>query len=121
VATAWQHAGRRVTCTGPTGAKCKLVLKLTVTEVFKGHKLISVTARAKLKRRIVAVGIASVTLNAGETRTVRITLNGTGKKLLAKLHKLKVRLRVAQTLANGHATTILSQTLTFKKTAKRHH
>ena len=111
----------RVVCTGPAGAKCKLVFKLTLTEIFKRHKLISVTARAKLKKKIVAVGIASVTLNAGESRAVRISLNGTGKKLLAKRHKLGVRLRVTQTLANGHATTILSQTLTFKTAAKRHH
>ena len=111
----------RATCTGPAGAKCKLVFTLTVTEIFKRNKLISVTARAKLKKKIVVVGIANVTLNAGESRTVRISLNGTGKKLLAKRHKLKVRLRVTQTLANGHAATALSQTLTFKKAAKRHH
>ena len=111
----------RVVCTGPAGAKCKLVFTLTVTEIFKRNKLISVTARAKLKKKIVVVGIANVTLNAGESRTVRISLNGTGKKLLAKRHKLKVRLRVTQTPANGHAATALSQTLTFKKAAKRHH
>jgi hypothetical protein len=110
-----------VTCTGPAGTQCKLVLKLTVTEVFKGHKLISFTARAKLKKKVVVVGIASVTLNAGESRTVRIALNGTGKKLLAKRHKLNVRLRIMQTFINGQTTTTLSQTLTFKKAAKRHH
>jgi hypothetical protein len=110
----------RVTCTGSAGAKCRLVLKLTVREIFRRHKLISVTARAKLKNRIVVVGIASLTLNTGESRTVKIRLNGAGKKLLAKRHKLKVRLRVTQTLANGHPTTILSQTLAFKKAAERH-
>ena len=111
----------RVVCTGPAGAKCKLVFKLTVTEIFKRHKLISVTARAKLKKKIVVVGIARLSLNAGESRTVKISLNGTGKKQLAKRGKLKVRLRTTQTLANGHATTILSQTLIFKKPTKRHH
>jgi hypothetical protein len=111
----------RVICTGPAGAKCNLVFKLTVTEVFKRHKLISVGARAKLRKKVVLVGSASVTLNAGESRSVRIALNGTGKKLLAKRHKLKVRLRVTQTLASGQSTPILSQVLTFKKPKRHHH
>ena len=69
----------RVSCTGPAGAKCRMAFKLTVTELFKGHKLISVTARTKVKKKVVVVGIASVTLNAGESRTVRIALNSTGR------------------------------------------
>ena len=111
----------RVSCAGPAGAKCRLVLKLTVTEVFRHKKLISVTAKAKLKKKIVLVGIASVALNAGESRTVRISLNRTGKKLLARRHKLKVRLRFTQTLANGRSAAGVSQTLTFKKPARHHH
>jgi hypothetical protein len=109
----------RVACTGPTGARCTLLLKLTVTEFLKHDKLISVTARTKLTKKVVVMGSASLTVNAGESRTVNIVLNATGKKLLAKRHKLKGRLRAIQTLANGHATTILSQTLTFQK-AKHH-
>jgi hypothetical protein len=113
----------RVTCKGPAGAKCKLLFRLTVTEILRGKKLVGVTARAKLKKRTVVVGSASVTLKAGETRTVRITLNRTGKALLAKRHKLPVRLRVTQTLLNGRASVVLTQTLTFKapKKKKRHH
>jgi hypothetical protein len=110
----------RVTCTGPTGARCRLVLRLTVTELLKHDKLVSVTARPKLNQRIVVIGIASLNVNAGESRTVKILLNGTGKKLLGKRHKLKVSLRATQTLANGHATTIQSQTLIVNKGTTRH-
>jgi hypothetical protein len=67
------------------------------------------------------VGSATVTLNGGESRTVRITLNSTGRRLLNARHKLKVTLRVTQTLASGHVTTLPSQTVTFKKPVKRHH
>jgi hypothetical protein len=113
-------AGVRVTCTGPSGAGCRLVLKLTVTAFLKHGKLISVTARAKLDKKIVVLGIASLSVNGGESRTVKILLNATGRKLLATRHNLNVRLRATQTLANGHATTILSQTLTFKRATRRH-
>jgi len=111
----------RLSCPGEAGAPCKLALKLTVTETFKGKKLISVTARKKKKvtKKVVVVGAATVTLRAGESRTVRISLNSTGKRLLAKRHKLKVRLRITQTLASGRSTTIRSQTLTFKTAKKR--
>jgi hypothetical protein len=111
----------RLSCAGEAGATCKLALKLTVTETFKGKKLISVTARKKKKvtKKVVVVGTATVTLKAGESRTVRISLNSTGKRLLAKRHKLKVRLRITQTLASGRSTTIRSQTLTFKTAKKR--
>jgi hypothetical protein len=113
----------RVSCTGEAGATCKLSLKLTVTETFRGKKLISVTARKNKKRltkKVVVVGSASVTLKAGETRTVRIALNGTGKRLLQKRHTLKVTLRITQTLAGGQLRAISTQTLNFKA-AKPHH
>ena len=114
-------ASVRVTCKGSAGSKCKLGFQLSVTETFRGHKLISVTARAKLTHKLVVLGAASATLNAGESRTVRLALNSTGKRLLAKRHRLKVRLAITQTLANGKTTAILSRTLTFKKPVKRHH
>jgi len=114
-------ASVRVSCTGEAGATCKLTLKLTVTETFKGHKLISVTARKKKKvtKKLVVVGTASVTLTAGQSRTVRITLNGTGKRLLEKRRTLKVTLRVTQALSTGQIKAISAQKLTFKA-AKRH-
>ena len=115
-------ANVRVSCAGEAGSTCKLTLKLTVTEKFKGKKLISVTARKKkrLTKKVVVVGSASVTLKAGETRTVLIALNGTGKGLLQKRHNLKVTLRITQTLATGQVKGVSTQTLSFKA-AKPHH
>ena len=77
----------------------------------------------------VVVGSASVTLKAGQSRIVKISLNGTGRRLLAKRHKLKVRLRVAQTFASAPGAaairprTVSTQILTFKarKRHKHHH
>ena len=94
---------------------------MTVTETLNGHKVIALTSRkqAHTHREVIGVGSAHVTLTAGQTRVVRITLNRTGKALLAKHHTLKVSLRVAQTLANHHTLTVASRTLTFK--APKHH
>src|SRR5205823_11229559 len=103
----------------PAGAKCKLLFRLTVTEILRGKKLVGVTARAKLKKRTVVVGSASVTLKAGETRTVRITLNRTGKALLAKRHRLPVRLRVTQTLLNGRASAVSRRPSPSKRRRRR--
>jgi hypothetical protein len=115
-------ASVRVSCAGEAGSTCKLTLKLTVTERFRGKKLISVTARKKKKvtKKLVVVGSASVTLKAGESKTVRIALNRTGKRLLARRHKLKVKLRITQILASGQTKAISSQTLTFKAPKRRH-
>ena len=110
-----------VQCSGTAGQTCSLALTMTVTETLKGHKAIAITSRkqAHTHREVVGVGSARVTLTAGQTRVVQITLNRTGKALLANHHTLKVSLRVAQTLANHQTVTVASRTLTFK--APKHH
>jgi hypothetical protein len=106
-------ASVRITCKGDTS--CKVSLKLTVTETFRGHKLIAVSARkAKVTHKTVVLGTASATIKAGRTQTVRISLNRTGRKLLAAHHKLTAKLTVAQ----GHRT-VSKQKVTFK--APKHH
>ncbi len=112
-------ASARVSCAGAAGSTCKVTLKLTITETFKGHRLISVTSRKRIKKKLVVVGLASVTLAAGQSKTVRITLNGTGQRLLKKRHTLKVTLRVTQAVSGRQSNAIATQKLTFK-TPRRH-
>ena len=109
-----------VSCTGTTGATCNLHLAITVTETLKGHRLIGVTARATRRkvRKVVTVGSANVTLTAGQTETVRISLNGTGRHLLAGHRTLKVKLVVSQRVAGG-TKTVSTQTLTFHRGHRR--
>jgi hypothetical protein len=110
----------RVSCTGPAGATCRLAFKLTVTETIKGHKLVAVSAgsNGRKTRKVVVVGIANVSLKAGQTQTVRIALNRTGKRLFASHHGLKAKLRVTQATAAAGAATVSTRTVTFKP-AKR--
>jgi len=104
-------ASVRVTCSGAPGTQCNLSLRMTVVETFRGHRLIAVSAHGRHK---VIVGSARVTLTAGNAQTVRISLNGSGRKLLATRHLLKVKLVVTEALGNGQSATVSTQTVTFK-------
>jgi hypothetical protein len=111
-----------VSCNGSPGATCKLALELTVHETLRGHKLLAVTARKQARKihKQVVVGGAHVTLGSGQTRSLNIGLNRVGRDLLTHHHPLKATLRVSQTLANGHAVTVSTQTVVFKAPHKRH-
>jgi hypothetical protein len=115
--TSGTHASVRVSCSGPAGATCRLVLKMTVKETFTGHKPISVTAHRNVTK-VVVVGTASVTLNVGQGQTLRIALNSAGRRLVASHHNLKARLVVTQAIANGTTKTVSAQTVTFKAAKK---
>ena len=114
-------AGVRVSCSGATGVTCKLSFRMTVTEKIRGGKVIAVTARKKPKTRkvVVTVGSASgVTLRNGQSKIVKISLNGTGQRLLASRRTLNVTLDVTQTLGGGRSRTV-TQTVTFKAPKRR--
>jgi hypothetical protein len=111
-------AALRVTCAGAPGAQCKLSLKESVTETLHGRTVIAVAAR--VRHKVVGVGSAAVTLTAPDAKTVRISLNGLGRKLLATRHVLKVDLVVTEALGNGQAATVSKQTVTFKTHSQRH-
>jgi hypothetical protein len=93
----------RVTC---TSAPCTLTLKLT--------------AQGRHHHRV-GVGSTTVTLQPGESRIVRISLNGTGRSLLAARHVLHATLIATQSLDGGHVSTIDTQTIIIKVHAHKHH
>ena len=101
----------RVTCTG--AGSCSVSLKLTVREALKHGKVTAVAASTKLTKRTVSVGSASVVVRGGGSKVVKLSLNGTGRGLLAKHSPLQVKLGVTQA-----RRTVKSSTVTFK--AKKH-
>jgi hypothetical protein len=110
--TSGETAGIVVSCAGATGETCTITLSLRVTETLRGGKVIAVAASKKPKttKRTLSLGTASATLNTGESETLHVTLNATGRSLLKSRHKLAVKL----TATNG--TSVLeSQTVTFKQ------
>jgi hypothetical protein len=112
----------RVTCTGATGATCKLRFRMTVTEKRRGKKIIAITARKpKIRKVILTVGTApALNLRAGQSKTVKVSLNGLGRRLLARRRTLTVTLNVKQILTANRSQT-QSQTVTFKAKKKKHH
>ncbi len=105
-----------IRCKGDTS--CKVSLKLTVTERFRRHRLIAVSARkAKVTHKTVVLGTATVTVKAGRTATARFSLNRTGRKLLAARHRVTAKLKATQRIS-GRNRTISTQKVTFK--ARKH-
>jgi hypothetical protein len=94
-------------------------LQATVTEHLKHKKIRAVTARAKKKpktTRQVVIATAGTTLTAGESTTVTLTLNQTGKALLKRFHKFKTIV----TVSSSTGTTIDTLTITLRQPKKKH-
>jgi hypothetical protein len=122
VATSGSIATLRVSCRGQAGATCQLRLALSVTETVSGRKLVALTASRKRRttHRVVVVGRANVVLAAGETRSVQISLNAIGKRLLARRHRLRTSLTVNQLGAGAVAAE--ATVVTFRGgNARGHH
>ncbi len=104
-----------VSCPSASSAACTVTLTLVVTEKLKGTKVISILARTpKITTRKVTIGTASATVTPGAHKQLSVSLNGTGKKLLAARHTLAADLSITQ---KGVAAA--NRKLTFKAPHKK--
>jgi hypothetical protein len=114
----------RLACTGVVGAACRDSVTLTVIEHLRGGRLVSVSAvRPKHRRattRMVTVGGASRTLSSGQSSVVTVSLNAVGKRLLARFHRLTIKVQVTQIAANGRPIVVANQQLSLRTPAKSH-
>jgi hypothetical protein len=60
----------------------------------------------------VTVGAKTVTIPAGKTVTITVTLNATGRKLLSRFHKLPVHLSAVLVVGKTRST-VIAQNLTI--------
>jgi RTX calcium-binding nonapeptide repeat (4 copies) len=118
VKTKGDTASLVVACAGASTSACSETLTLSVVETLRSGKLIAVAAASKTKKKTVTIGHASVTLSGGQSKTVSVALNSTGRALLKREHKLHVKLLLTQTSA-GKTVAVKGQTLAF--TAPKHH
>lgn len=100
-------------------ATCHGYAVLTTVEKVKGGKVISARRRQKVKKRTVVVGRVNFTISAGQTKTITLTLNATGRKLLKRFHKLPVTFKVILIGADGKPIVIKSKKLTLKPQKKK--
>ncbi len=106
-----------LSCPEGSLACARMTVKATVKEHRKGGKVIAITAGKKRKTRTttktVVVASGGVTLAAGTKKTLTLTINSTGRALLAKFGKLKVIV----TISSG-GKTIKTVTVTVLKAKK---
>jgi hypothetical protein len=61
------------------------------------------------------VGSQKVTLRAGQTQSVLVSLNRAGRRLLTAGHHLNATLRTSQALSARQLVTVSTQTLRFSQ------
>jgi hypothetical protein len=71
------------------------------------------TVKQSATKRLLVLASAGGSAGAGQSTTLRLALNATGRKLLSKLHKLRVTLVVSQQIS-GTSQVIGSRTVVFK-------
>ena len=99
-----------------SGSSCegKVTLRYTETVVKVKH---GKTQRHKVT---VVLGSAKYSLSPGQSATIKVALNRTGRRLLKRLHKLATKDTVTLVQLNGHTTTAIHFKLTLKQPAKKH-
>jgi hypothetical protein len=103
-------------CSATTGDCPAATIQLTVVEEVRGGQVTAVMAahKGKTTKRTVVIAQVSVTLSAGQSDTVRVTLNSPGKKLLAKHTKLAARIEV-----EFEGASLKTQDVTITEPAKK--
>lgn len=102
-----------VTCTGT--ASCPLILTLSTIETVKRGKVIAISARThKSTRRTVTLASKTLMLPADHSETIRLALNGVGRRLLSTRRRLSAKLTVLQ--GKQPAT---SRTITFRENPRQ--
>jgi hypothetical protein len=113
-----------VACNGGPGATCKVTAVLSVTESLKGGHVVAIASRTtKAKTVTVVVGLASTSLATGQHRTMRVSLNGRGRKLLARFHIVKAQLIISQLGSSPKSTVVARRHVRFTAnppTKKKH-
>ena len=106
-----QAVNQAVTCRGDAGALCRLTFTLTITERIAAGKLVAlIAAKRRVTEKLVVVASKTLTLASGRGETVTVTLNPTGRRLLAARRTLSARFTVSAAGTRLHATTVVFRT-----------
>jgi Alpha galactosidase A/Alpha galactosidase C-terminal beta sandwich domain len=99
-------------CSAQAAGSCTLQLRLTVKELIKGGRVVAIAAQS-VRAVNVTVGARTVRLKPGQRYTATLTLNSTGRRLLAHAHRLAARLTVSGTVVGVLSAALRSTTVTF--------
>jgi hypothetical protein len=110
-----------VACVAPVGQTCDGAAELTTTEQLVGGKAIALSSRKRKHPRAasVSVGKTVFVVGAGGRKTVYVALNATGRRLLARFHRLPATLKVTLKSA-GKSSLVSKRALVIRPPAKKH-
>ena len=103
-------------CAGAATATCADSLALSVFETLRSGKVVAVAA--KTRKRTLTLGHVSASLPGGTSKTLSVSLDSTGRVLLAHYRSLHVKLVATETIG-GNQVVMATLTLTF--TAPKRH
>jgi hypothetical protein len=84
----------RVSCSGATGSCSSASIKASVVEHLRRGRLTAVRASQKAKAKTVRIASGSITLAAGQAKTLTLSVNRPGKALLAKYGRISTKVTV---------------------------
>ncbi|HEY2217515.1 MAG TPA: hypothetical protein VGH21_08460, partial [Solirubrobacteraceae bacterium] len=105
-----------VKCSAQAAGSCTLRLRLTVLETLQGSRVVAIAARTR--RASVTVGTSTVRLKPGQQATATVALNTTGRRLLARMRRLPVKLSVNGTVIGAISASLKSTTVTLTATGR---
>jgi hypothetical protein len=109
-------------CQAAVGVVCQGVAQLTTLEKLLGKRVTALSARREKRHsKRVVIGSTSFSLPAGQSDNIKVPLNSTGRKLLARFRRVPASLQIR--LLNTNPPTVLSvkTTIESKKKKKRKH
>jgi hypothetical protein len=106
-----------LTCSAQAAGSCTIALRLTIVETLRGSKILAVAA-ARTRRATVAIGASAVHLKPGQQLTATVSLNATGRRLLAHYRHLAAELSVTGTVVGVVRASLKSVAVTFSATAQ---
>jgi hypothetical protein len=115
ISTSGATTSVQVSCTGSSA--CTIKLTVSVRETVRRGKVIAIAAsstKTKTIKKTITIAAKTATIPAGSTKTITLTLNGAGKRLLAHHNPLKAKLTVTQS-----RRTVTSKTIALKPKTKK--
>lgn len=101
-----------LTCSAQAAGRCTITLRLSVSETLSGHRIVALAA-AGTRRVTLVVGARTLHLSPRQRYTAVVALNATGRRLLAHVHRMAVRLSVSGTVVGVISASLKSVTLTL--------
>jgi hypothetical protein len=105
-------------CAASSNHCARATLQLVVRERLPSGRVVGVSATARRATgiRTVVIGSATVTLDAGQSETVKVSLNAAGHRLMARRSRLAAVLRIT---SNG--AQLARREIQFGLAARKQH